>query len=51
MSYESLVMPERGTQFVADQLNLFQPGGQILPTLHYWHPQIFSPSGITEASL
>ena len=22
--------------------------GQILPTLYYWHPQNFSPSGITE---
>ena len=48
MSYESLVMPERGTQFVADQLNLFQPGGQILPTLLLLAPQFFLPSGITE---
>ena len=23
-------------------------GGQILPTLYYWYPQLFSPSGITE---
>ena len=22
-------------------------GGQIIPTYHYWHPQCFSPSGIT----
>ena len=28
---------------LADQLTLFQPS-----TLYYWHPQIFSPSGITE---
>ena len=21
-------------------------GGQIIPTYFYWHPQIFSPSGI-----
>ena len=35
-------------QYLADQLTLFQPGVQILPTLYYLHPQIFSPSGITE---
>ena len=22
-------------------------GGQIIPTYYYWHPQSFSPSGIT----
>ena len=22
-------------------------GGQIIPTYYYWHPQCFSPSGIT----
>ena len=32
--------------FLADLITLFQPGEQILPTLYYWHPQIFSPSGI-----
>ena len=43
-------MPEPGVpwhpQFMADQLTLFQPGGKILSTLYYWHPQMFSPSGI-----
>ena len=24
--------------------------GQIIPNYHYWHPQCFSPSGITAAS-
>ena len=34
---------------MADQLTLLQfQGGQIIPTYYYWHPQIFSPSGITE---
>ena len=23
-------------------------GGQIIPTYYYWHPQCFSPSGITD---
>ena len=23
------------------------PGGQIIPTYYHWHPQSFSPSGIT----
>jgi hypothetical protein len=23
-------------------------GGQIIPTYYYWHPQIFSPSDITD---
>ena len=46
-------MPEPGggalrPQFLADQLTLFQPGGQTLPTLYYWRPQIFSPPGIPE---
>ena len=26
----------------------YNEGGQILPTLYYRHPKIFSPSGITE---
>ena len=26
-------------------------GGHIIPTYYYWHPQIFSPSGITEMYL
>ena len=32
-------------QYLAHQLTLFQPG--IIPTYYYWHPQCFSPSGIT----
>ena len=37
-------------QYLADQLTLFQPGEcRLSPhTYYYWHPQIFSPSGITE---
>ena len=35
------------TQTFADQLTLFQPGGQILSTLYNLHPQFFSPSSIT----
>ena len=23
-------------------------GGQVIPIYYYWHPQCFSPSGITE---
>ena len=26
-------------------------GGQIIPTYYYWHPQCFSPSGITAYNL
>ena len=43
-----LVMPEPGgrgptarPQVLADQLTLFHPRGQILPTLYYWHPHFF----------
>ena len=31
---------------LADQLTLSQPGGQIMPQHHYWHPRIFRPSDI-----
>ena len=31
-------------QILEDQLTLFQPGGQIMPTKWYWHPRIFRPS-------
>ena len=49
------VMPEPGgghgghwpPEYLADQLNLFLSEGQIIPTNYYWHPQCFSPSGIT----
>ena len=34
-------------QYLADQLTLFRPGRQIIPTYYYWHPQYFSPFGIT----
>ena len=45
-------MPEpRGGQYLTDQLTLFLPGGQSLPTLYYWHPKKFSPSGITEKAM
>ena len=53
------VMPELGggqeatgpptPQYLAEQLTLFQ--GQIIPTYYKWHPQCFSPSGITELSI
>ena len=45
-------MPEEGAwgvspQFLADQLTLFQPGGQIMPTtLLLPHPHTFRPSHI-----
>ena len=29
---------------LANQLTLSQPGGQIMPTHHYWYPRIFRPS-------
>ena len=47
-------MPERGVgavppQYLADQLTLFQPEWiDGLPTLNYWHPQIFSHSGMAK---
>ena len=36
-------------QYLSDQLTLFQPGREDYPhpTYYYWHPQCFSPSGIT----
>ena len=47
------VMPELGgqgvpppPQYLADQLTLFNQGGQIIPTYYSWHPQSFSPSGM-----
>ena len=36
-------------QILAYQLTLSQPGGQIMPPLHYWHPHIFRPSEGHEA--
>ena len=54
--YPYPVMPELGgpggplappPQYLADQLTLFQPGRQIIPTYYYWHPQCFSPTGIS----
>ena len=51
-------MPELGgqgghwpPQYLAGKLTLFQTGGQIIPTYHYWHPQCFSPSGITDVKI
>jgi len=31
-------------QILSPQLTLSQPGGQIMPPHHYWHPRIFRPS-------
>ena len=41
--------PPSPPQYLADQLTLFHPGRADYPTYYYWHPQCFSPSGITGA--
>ena len=28
-------------QYLADQLTLFEPGGQIIPAYYYWPPNVF----------
>ena len=38
-----------GPQIFGRSVNPIPTGGwQIIPTYYYWHPQYFSPSGITE---
>ena len=36
-----------GIWFVRSVNPIQTGGGQIIPTYYYWHPQIFSPSGIS----
>ena len=45
---DSTVVPELGGPIFGSSVNPIQTGGgQIIPTNNYWHPQIFSPTGIT----
>ena len=43
MYFRAVARGAQAPQFLADQLTLSQPGGQILPTQYYEPPQIFRP--------